>query len=434
MNKNFLKAEQKEKNSILQKIKINSKQINLINLIKKTNEEIEDYILKEEKENEYIIIPKKNNNLISSETYEDKNLNEIKEFIVEKINSSKYENKEVLKFLLEKINNKGFLNSSNLQLKNEINEVLNINLKIDEIEETKKILKSILPLGIGTENEIEYKKQQVQNLECKDILSELIEILSNGLSKQKYLKLEKKYGKEDLKKYLLIYLNLKSYPLENLRKKDLDERSSVEFFVKVNSNGELEPTVKKIELKPITVVSEKELKEKYSGEYLDYVLKKYNFAKELVKNLKKRNEYNETIIKLIVKKQRDFFLSGDINLLKPLVYEDISKESGISISTISRVVSNKKIQTDFGLFPLKNFFSRNISKTKNISIVQVCEKIKDIVSKNIFISDAKIREILKKENISVSRRTIANYRKKYNISNSYFREIIEDLKKNVFNK
>ena len=59
MNKNFIKAEQKEKNSILQKIKINSKQINLINLIKKTNEEIEDYILKEEKENEYIIIPKK---------------------------------------------------------------------------------------------------------------------------------------------------------------------------------------------------------------------------------------------------------------------------------------------------------------------------------------------------------------------------------------
>lgn len=434
MEKNTIGNIQKLKQEEKQKIKINSKQINLVNLLKKSNEEVEEYLLNEEKNNEYIIIPKKQNKNIPTKIPEQETLGNIKEMCINKINNSRYKQKEILVFLVENIDNRGFLSMSDIKIKNEISEILELNVSFEEINKNIKILQSFLPLYMGVRNETEYKKKQVQNLKEKDNLYEIIDKFEKGITKKNYVLLEKKYGKKNFKKYVTQYLCLKNYPLEDLKENEKKEINSIDFCVSTNADGTLIPEIKKLEININKNINEEDIKSNYSGEYREYLLKKYKFTKELVQNLKKRNEYNEKIINFLIKKQNDFFLSGNINYLKPLTYKDISIETGISISTISRIIAGKKIQTDFGIIPLKNLFSRKVQKNRNISIVQTCEKIKDIVSKYKNISDDEIRKILNKENITISRRTVANYRKKYNISNSYFRDIVEDLKKNVFNK
>ena len=103
--------------------------------------------------------------------------------------------------------------------------------------------------------------------------------------------------------------------------------------------------------------------------YMEYLLLRYNnylkeklkFIKILCDNLRKRNEYLEKIIKAIIDIQKDFFLSGNMEDIKPMTYDDLKKKSGMSISTISRIVSKKKVQTDFGIFLLKDVFSRSIN-------------------------------------------------------------------------
>ena len=408
MEKNTIGNIQKLKQEEKQKIKINSKQINLVNLLKKSNEEVEEYLLNEEKNNEYIIIPKKQNKNIPTKIPEQETLGNIKEMCINKINNSRYKQKEILVFLVENIDNRGFLSMSDIKIKNEISEILELNVSFEEINKNIKILQSFLPLYMGVRNETEYKKKQVQNLKEKDNLYEIIDKFEKGITKKNYVLLEKKYGKKNFKKYVTQYLCLKNYPLEDLKENEKKEINSIDFCVSTNADGTLIPEIKKLEININKNINEEDIKSNYSGE--------------------------EKIINFLIKKQNDFFLSGNINYLKPLTYKDISIETGISISTISRIIAGKKIQTDFGIIPLKNLFSRKVQKNRNISIVQTCEKIKDIVSKYKNISDDEIRKILNKENITISRRTVANYRKKYNISNSYFRDIVEDLKKNVFNK
>ena len=414
-----------------QKLKINKKQINLVNIIKKTNDELDDYLDKQEQDNEFIIRFQKKRSERKTTYVEEDKLTVIKDYIHEKIINSNVDNKDILIFLLSKINNKGFLEESNIFLKNEILETLKKNLKIEEIETNIKELQKMLPLNIGCRTELEYKKKQIEKIENSYILNEIIDKLKKGFSKKKYLSLEKKYGEKNLEKYLSIFLKLKSSPFDGLASENIRDTSSVDFFIHVDNSGEIKYSLKKIEIKNLTEIKEKDLKEKYEGKYLGYIIEKYRFAKNLYENLKKRNEYSEKIIKIIIKKQKDYFLSGNKRFLMPMTYKDINTETGISISTISRIVSNKKIQTDFGIIKMKSLFSRHINNNINFSKFQIYEEIKNIVSENKNISDKDISSLLLKKGIRISRRTITNYRKRFNISNSYIREIIDGLKAKV---
>ena len=184
MEKNTIGNIQKLKQEEKQKIKINSKQINLVNLLKKSNEEVEEYLLNEEKNNEYIIIPKKQNKNIPTKIPEQETLGNIKEMCINKINNSRYKQKEILVFLVENIDNRGFLSMSDIKIKNEISEILELNVSFEEINKNIKILQSFLPLYMGVRNETEYKKKQVQNLKEKDNLYEIIDKFEKGITKK----------------------------------------------------------------------------------------------------------------------------------------------------------------------------------------------------------------------------------------------------------
>lgn len=141
------------------------------------------------------------------------------------------------------------------------------------------------------------------------------------------------------------------------------------------------------------------------------------------------NQRNQTLVKIartILEFQRKFFLYGP-KQLAPLTLKDVAAEVQVHETTVSRIVNSKYIQTEWGIFPLKYFFSNQVASTGSgrYSKEAVKEIIKEILEEHAGekkrLSDQKISDILKKRGISVARRTVTKYRKELAIDSSYYR-------------
>lgn len=154
----------------------------------------------------------------------------------------------------------------------------------------------------------------------------------------------------------------------------------------------------------------------------EYIQEKLRGAIWLIKSIHQRQRTIFRVTKSIVKFQRDFFEKG-IEYLKPLVLRDVAEDIEMHESTVSRVTTNKYVQTPRGLFELKYFFNSGISTTVGESVASesVKSKIKDIVAEENPkkpYSDQKIVDILRQEGIDIARRTVTKYREMLNIRSS----------------
>lgn len=151
-----------------------------------------------------------------------------------------------------------------------------------------------------------------------------------------------------------------------------------------------------------------------------FVKNKIDDAKWFIDALRQRNETLMQTMSTIVAYQREFFLQGDSIYLKPMVLKDIADRTGHDVSTISRVCSNKYVQTQFGIFPLKYFFSEAILKKdgNEISTREIKEKVREVIEhedKSQPITDDELVEILHQSGYSIARRTVAKYREQLGI-------------------
>jgi RNA polymerase sigma-54 factor len=154
----------------------------------------------------------------------------------------------------------------------------------------------------------------------------------------------------------------------------------------------------------------------------EYINDKMRSALWLIKSIHQRQRTIYKVSKSIVKFQRDFLEHG-IEYLKPLVLRDVAEDIGMHESTISRVTTNKYIQTPQGLLELKYFFNSGISTIEGDSIASesVKNKIKEIVEGEDLrkpYSDQRIAEILSRNNINIARRTVTKYREMLKIASS----------------
>jgi RNA polymerase sigma-54 factor len=122
----------------------------------------------------------------------------------------------------------------------------------------------------------------------------------------------------------------------------------------------------------------------------------------------------------ILKYQHGFFEEGDETKLKPMILKDIAEATSLDISTISRVANSKYVQTDFGVVPLKFFFSEGITtdEGEEVSSREVKKILKDAIEaedKSKPLPDEKLMEILKEKGYNIARRTVAKYREQMNI-------------------
>lgn len=156
----------------------------------------------------------------------------------------------------------------------------------------------------------------------------------------------------------------------------------------------------------------------YSAEAKDFIRKKFEAAKWFIASIHQRRDTLLRVMRSIVEKQREFFETGEN--LKPMIYKDIAEMIGMDISTISRVVNNKYVQTEYGMFKLRHFFSDSITTTtgEEVSNKEVKLLIKEMIEQEDLgklLSDDRIAEILRERGFNIARRTVAKYREQMRI-------------------
>ena len=190
-----------------------------------------------------------------------------------------------------------------------------------------------------------------------------------------------------------------------------------EYHVAVNDDGLPRLRVSPYYLELIRSTSQQEA--------ANYIKDKMTNARWFLRSLQQREKTIYRVAEAIIERQRDFFDKG-VNYLKPMILKDIAEDTNLSESTISRVTTKKYMHTPQGTFELKFFFTSKISRMDafggdDLASTAVQERIKAIVAKENPkkpLSDQKIAEILKDEDIDIARRTVAKYREALGILSS----------------
>jgi len=157
-----------------------------------------------------------------------------------------------------------------------------------------------------------------------------------------------------------------------------------------------------------------------------FVKQKIDSAKWFVEALRQRQNTLESTMRAILDYQREYFMDGDESSLKPMVLKDIAERTGFDISTISRVVNSKWIETHFGIFPLKYFFSEGLENSdgEEVSTREIKKVLKDLVDsedKHTPLTDDELVDALSAKGYKVARRTIAKYRAQLDIPKARMR-------------
>lgn len=318
-----------------------------------------------------------------------------------------------------------------LQKKNENNgeRILN-QVNIEQAERILKLIQSLDPPGIGSRTIQECLLSQLEHIQNPNDAQKLaIDILRDGydaFAKKHYHVLIKQFdiSEEQLKAALDIIKRLNPKPGGG---DNVVEMNTVipDFIVVKDDNGELTIIVNDGNMPQIRLSSayerlRREIKsQKVNKETREWIRSKYEDAKFLIQAIRQRKATMLKVMTAIAHHQREFFDYG-ISALKPLIYKDVAEATGLDISTVCRIVNGKYVQTQFGTFELKFFFSESLpnDEGEEVSTTVIKEEIKKIIDqepKDKPYSDDKISDLLKERGYNVARRTVAKYREQLKI-------------------
>lgn len=310
-----------------------------------------------------------------------------------------------------------------------------------DTEEVERILKKIQtfdPPGIAARDLQECLLLQLDRMDnghnidvavAKKIITECFD----EFTKKHYQKIQKKLETEDeefVKDAIELIVKLNPKPGGGTTASMVKNQYIIPDFILTNSNGKLELALNSRNAPELRIsrsytemfkaYDKSNKRDKKLKEAVTFVKQKLDAAKWFIDAIKQRQQTLLKTMRAIVDFQYDFFLEGDETKLKPMILKDIASMINMDISTVSRVASSKAVQTDFGIFPLKYFFSEGITTDsgEEVSSREVKQIIKDIIDgedKNKPYSDDKLEKILNEKGYNIARRTVAKYREQLNI-------------------
>jgi RNA polymerase sigma-54 factor len=161
-------------------------------------------------------------------------------------------------------------------------------------------------------------------------------------------------------------------------------------------------------------------KDKRQKEAVLFIKQKIDAAKWFIDAIKQRQHTLISTMQTIMDYQREFFLTGDETEMRPMILKDIAERTGLDISTVSRVANSKFVQTEFGTYRLKFFFSESLvmDSGEEVSTREVKKILSNLIeaeSKQHPLSDEKLTDLLQEKGYNIARRTVAKYREQLNI-------------------
>lgn len=313
-----------------------------------------------------------------------------------------------------------------------------IETNLEEVEGLLKRIQAFDPAGIAARNLQECLLLQLDRMDDGqdvDVIvgKRIIQECYEEFTKKHYPKILKKLDLDDedyIKDAIELIVRLNPKPGGELNTGIAKNQYVIPDFILSNNNGKLELALNSRnapELRISRSYSEMfkaydkgDKKDKKLKEAVSFVKQKLDAAKWFIDAIKQRQHTLLRTMRAIVDFQYDYFLEGDETKLRPMILKDIAQMINMDISTVSRVASSKTVQTDFGVFPLKYFFSEGIATDsgEEVSSREVKQIIKDLIvseDKKKPLSDDKLEDLLNEKGYNIARRTVAKYREQLNI-------------------
>ena len=314
----------------------------------------------------------------------------------------------------------------------------NLDVSEEEVLEVLHIIQDFEPAGVGATNLQECLLIQLRRLqednEDDDVDYTLpiiiIEQYFNEFTKKHYDKIVKKSGISERQFRAALKEILKLNPKPGGTVGD-SQRSNyvIPDFTIINNCGKLELTLNSRNAPELHVNRDyidmladfsKQKNNKSNKEAITFVKNKIESAKWFIEAIKQRHNTLYVTMEAIMEYQKDYFLTGDETKLKPMILKDISEKVGLDISTISRVANSKYVQTAYGTFSLKSFFSESLTNDEGeeVSTREIKKILMDCIEqedKSKPLTDDVLTQILKEKGYNIARRTIAKYREQLDI-------------------
>ena len=317
----------------------------------------------------------------------------------------------------------------------------NIETDYEEVSYLLGIIQQFDPPGVGARDLRECLTIQLRKMKQTDDVKNAMSILTDHFQEftnKHFQKIMSRMGisEEDLKAAINRIVKLNPTPGGQIDDSYTEQAQQVvPDFVLDLVDGELRLSMPRFTIPEIRVnkkyadmlVEAKNSNDRKQKEAATFVKQKIDSAKWFVEALKQRHNTLESTMKAIIDYRHDYFMDGDESHLKPMVLKDIAEVTGFDISTISRVVNSKYIETHFGIYPLKYFFSEGLENQagEEVSTRELKKALQECVDgedKRKPLTDDQLVEEMNKKGYKVARRTIAKYRDQLGIAKARLRK------------
>jgi RNA polymerase sigma-54 factor len=342
--------------------------------------------------------------------------------------------RSIATFVIGSLDDDGYLRRDLEALSDDISFRLNIETSEEELETILEMIQEFEPVGIGARNLQECLILQMEaknGSRAQEIALTILEDYFPEFTKKHYPKIVSKMGitQEELKEAVDEIIKLNPRPGGQIDDSYIEQAQQiVPDFLLEEKDGELIMSMPKFSVPELRVnkryaaLLEKSAnaQDRAGKEAASFVKQKLDSAKWFIEAIKQRQNTLQNTMNAIIEFQREYFLDGDETKLKPMVLKNIAERTGLDISTISRVVNCKYIQTPFGIFPLKYFFSEGMvtDKGEEVSTREIKKILTDCIdqeNKNKPLTDEELVGVLQQKGYIVARRTVAKYREQLNI-------------------
>jgi RNA polymerase sigma-54 factor len=362
------------------------------------------------------------------------------EFLIDQVGLLQLSEKDRLltEYVIGNIDDEGYLRRTPEAMVDDIVFQAGIQTSDEEMYRIINLVRQFDPAGVAATNlqeclllQLERKDQTESTKLAKRLITEYFE----EFSKKHFDKIQRGLDMDDnmLKKVMNEIIHLNPKP-GNAWSGNILEKSMttiVPDFILENDEGQLSVSLNNANIPELRVSSTyNEMFQDYAGskenrsremkDAVMFVKQKIDSARWFIDAIKQRQQTLLTTMMAIVDFQRDFFIEGDDTYFKPMILKDIADRTGYDISTISRVSNSKYIQTEFGIFPVKYFFSESMTNDsgEEVSTREIKKILQDCIdneNKQKPLNDDALADVLKTKGYIIARRTVAKYREQLNI-------------------
>jgi len=346
-------------------------------------------------------------------------------------------NHKVAEQIIGNLDDDGYLRRAISSIVDDLAFRQNIITTDEEIGKLVLQIQQFEPPGIAARNlqeclllQLERKKDESKAVQ---LAMKVLEKYFEEFTKKHYEKIQRGLGitDEQLKEVINQIIKLNPKPGANIGAVNKAETYVIPDFFIFNNAGKLELTLNSKNAPDLRIsegyrdmlkdYERGSKKDKRQKEAVLFIKQKIDSAKWFIDAIKQRHNTLTGTMQAIMKYQQNFFLTGDETELRPMILKYIAEETNLDISTISRVANSKFVQTEFGTYRLKFFFSESLQTDsgEEVSTREVKKILSDLIeaeSKKHPLSDERLTELLQEKGYNIARRTVAKYREQLNIS------------------